>query len=645
MKSKKILKVVLISIVISIIKEIVFTYLLKMPSNYYFDRILISTIIFTFIGLHFVIEIRELYDFIIKYRYKISIICIILFTLLQYSGSSNGILTFCVLEPEKDNTIWGSSNGIRSDEFALETPLAISQTKNGLSFFNEFLRGKNTDVFSTVHAPVKDILSIGKLFNLGYFINSGIGLAFSWNLRFFLLLLVSYELFYIITNNKKYYAFIGAIVITFSGAVQWLSMFDIIICGELALVLLNKFLNSKEFKIRTLCLMGITICAITYVFTFYPPFIVAFGYVFLALGIWIIIKNRKEYKISVKDFIVAILYICFMSFIFYRYYTLSLDTLKILNNTSYPGNRESTGGNGIIYLFSWVVNPFLNQIKFEDNCVLASIISLFPIPLLFSIYYIKNKKNLSFFIPIVLVNILEIIFVIFGIPKFISNITLLSYSTVERISVAVNFANVYMLFYIISNFENKILTLKNKNIILICILVLSIFIGASVNPITKSVYGITQTDIALKIQEIVSKEDGLWISIQDIMSLSNYAVANGAKVVNSSNIYPNEEFFIKVLGNEKAEMQKSIWNRYCHIKVVFDDECYVEELSKDTIVLHINFEKIKELGIDYIITYKNIETFESKGLELEKIYEKKSEKIVTINDEEVDSVYIYKVKK
>lgn len=644
MKNKKIAMTIVLAGIISIIKELIFTYLLKMPSNYYIDRIIISTIIFSFIGVHFVIDLKELYDFIIKHRYKIATICIIVFSLLQYSGSSNGIMTVCMLEPEKDNTIWGKFNSIRSDEYGVETPLAISQSKNNFSYFNEFLRGTSTDVFSTVHAPVKDILSIGKLFNLGYLINSSIGIAFAWNFRFFLLLLISYELFYIITNEKKYYSLVGSILITFSGAVQWLSMFDIIIVGELAIVLLNKFLQSTNFKIRTICLIGITICAITYVFTFYPPFMVAFGYVFLALAMWIIIKNKEKYKISIKDILVAIACISFMIYIFLRYFNLSKDTLNVLSNTSYPGNRVSNGGNGMGYLFSWIVTPLLKTITFKDNCVLASIISLFPLPLIYSIYCIKHKKHLSFFVPITVLTLIETFFVIIGLPSIISKILLLNYTTVDRVAVAINFANVYMLFYTLSNIDAKNLTNEIKNTVLVFLLILGLYSGIGVNPITKSVDGITETNIAHKIQEITSKDDGLWLSIEEIMGLSNTAMANGAKVLNSSNIYPNKDFFIKVLETEKAEEQKDIWNRYCHIKLVLDDTCYVEELSKDMIIMHITSEKIKELGIEYIITYTNKETIENKGLEVETLYENKKEEEFTINGENVNSVYIYKVK-
>lgn len=653
MKKSKIKKIVILvacSIILSMIKEYIFEKIGLTNSRYILDKILINTGIFVFIGIHFIFEIKTIYDFIIKYRYSISLLCIILFTILQYSGSSNGVFTYFMLEPECNNTLSGSFRGIRSDEFGVETVLAISQSRNGFSYFNNAIRGTNTDVFSIVHAPVKDILSIGKLFNMGYFfLNTGMGLAFYWNFRLLLLILVSYELFYIITNKKKYISLVGAIVVTFSSAVQWQfsnALIDIIISGELALVLLNKFLISKEyFKVRLLCLIGITICAITYAFTFYPPFMIAFGYIFLAIGVWIIYKNKEIYRFSIKDIFIIIICIIFITLIFIRYFILSEETIKILTNTSYPGKRINNGGNGIKYLFSYIINPFLKEIEFSDNCALASICSFFPIPLFISIYCIINKKSLSFFIPIVSVTIFELIFVLFGFPQIISKLTLLSYSSVERIALAINFANIYMLFYMICNIKFEFMNEKKKIIIMTILGVMSLYSGIGVNPITKSIDGITETNLAHAIQEIiVNDEEALWISINDIMGLSNYSVANGAKVLNSTNIYPNEDFFTKALGKEETEKQKNIWNRYAHIRIVLDDKCYVESThSKDIIILHLTADRIRELGVKYIITYDKKEIFSDKNLNVQVVYEKIIDKALNLNGKDINSLYIYKI--
>ena len=156
-KRKKIIELIFIAIVASCVFELCITKILNIYSTSSIDRIVVIVGILIFIGLHMIIGIKKLYDFIIRYRYPIGAVCIIVFTLLQYSGSSNGALSYWVLEPEKDNTIWGIARGIHSDEYALETLLAISQKSNHFAYMNRQIRGIPTDVFSVVHPPVKDI--------------------------------------------------------------------------------------------------------------------------------------------------------------------------------------------------------------------------------------------------------------------------------------------------------------------------------------------------------------------------------------------------------------------------------------------------------------------------------------------------------
>lgn len=692
---QKILKTIGISIILAIIYEVFMKFIIKIETNYLIDKIIVDSFIFSFIGFHITFGIKNLYDFIIEHRYKIAIICVIVFTLLGYSGSSNGVLTNWFFEKEKSNVLFGANRSIRSDEYGLETPLAVSQKYNNYKYTNDSLRGADTDVFSIVHAPIKDILSLGKLYNLGYFLlSTEMALAFYWNLRFFGLILISYELFSIITNKNKLISIVATIMLVFSGAVQWTysnAFVDILLWGQLALVLLDKFMISDKFKTRLLCLIGITISAISYVFTFYPAYMICLGYIFFALAIWIIIKNRKKFKITLKDIISIVIGIAVIVTLCLRYLNLSANTLEIISNTSYPGDRIETGGNGIPYLFTYLYNFLLPFINMGDNCALASIISIFPVPMLMAIYYIyKKEKHVSFLLPVSIVAILESVFCISGFPEWLSNITLFKYTIVERVAVTVNFANFYLLIYMISNIQENLVSIKSAiriSLVLICVaafvplptvissrIYLSIFAailclytflflnngdaryrkvlltflviftiigGLLVNPITKGVDAITETDFAKEIKKITKEdEDALWITTDNMMILANYAVANGAKTLNSTNIYPNKEMFELVLGKENAEKQKDIWNRYAHIEVIIAEENKVELVDKDKIRLYLTTEKIKQLNVKYIISYNNL--FEEE-LDVKKIYENRNKEEVTLGGKKVNSLYIYEV--
>ena len=73
--------------------------------------------------------------------------------------------------------------------------------------------------------------------------------------------------------------------------------------GELALILLYKYMNTENLKSRILMLFFMMICAGGYIFILYPAYQIPMFYVFLFLAIYVIIDNRKNCKITKKDII------------------------------------------------------------------------------------------------------------------------------------------------------------------------------------------------------------------------------------------------------------------------------------------------------------------------------------------------------
>lgn len=691
---KKVLKIVAISFLIIVC----YMSAIGTPKNiYWFDKLFINTFALSFIVSHFIFGPKKVWNYIIDNRYKIAVVFLIVCTLLQYSGSSNGVITEYVYEPENSNMLFGIPCFIHSDEYALETMIAVAQKNNDFKQYLNTLRGTNTDLLSIIHAPIKDVLILGKLFNLGYLILSpGMGLAFYWNLRLIAFLLITFELFLIITNKNKKVSAVATICLVFSGVCNWFTWAsEILLWGEAAIVLLDKFMTSNNYKVKMPCIFGIAICAISYIFTEYPAWMISFGYIFLALAIWIIIKNFKEYKFKVIDLGLIGLAILFVGIMCYRYYSLAEKTINIIANTSYPGARIEKGGNGIPYLFSYLYNFLLPFVITADNCSVASIISIFPVPMLMAIYYMyKKEKNISFLMPITIVAVLETIFCISGFPEIISKITLFKYVIVERASVAVGIANFYILIYMLANIQDTLLSMKvmiRGTIILMCTLVfvpfptemssklyLSLFAGIlclltflflnngdkryrnvlmvfmivltitgaiCVNPITKGVYAITDINIAKEMQKVVAENsNALWISYDDTMLLANYLVANGAKTINSTNIYPNEEFYRNVLGDEKLEEKREIWNRYAHVIIELSEENDVELKDKDKVILYITPEKLKEQNIKYIVTKSEKSEFEEYGVNVEVLYKKDKVENKYNAEDEHNAIYIYQVK-
>lgn len=687
---------VIIWTIISIILAIIYTIVCKKLDVYqnslYIERTICVFGFIEFIGLHIVIGFKNLWDFIIEKRYIIALVCLLIFTFLGINGSSMGAITNWILEPNKNNTVLGTYRFIRSDEYAVDTLLTASQLKNGFGHFSNYSGNSNTDMFVNIYVPIKSILSLFRIYNIGYLIpNFSMAYSFVGNFKLIASILITYEFFCMITNKKKYLSVIGTVLVISSSFVNWWfrETIDIIALGELGLIALDKYMLSTTTKRKLLWSTILSYSITSYILILYPAWLISFGYIFFAIGIWIIIKNRKDYKFQLIDvfcFIEIVLVIFSFGIIFYN---VSYDAIKTILGTSYPGARNENGGKGIEYLFSYLYSIYLPFTSNTDTMKYASFFSLFPIPLIMGMIYIyKKEKHIDFILPLLIVLCFESIWCMSGFPEFIAKITLFNKVPVERCAVSVGLGLVYLYIYMFANIDEKFIKQTNCGYISLAILIILFFVplpaeldtrnylnifvmieaggsfillnmgdkkyknvfltfgiimtlisGITVNPIAKGVGPITKTDFAKAVQAEVNKNPNeIWITENMDMVVSNYLVAQGAKTLNATQTYPNEEFWKEVLDNNKEEYRDT-WNRYCHIRVLLtDNDSSVALSGQDKIVLNLNQDKLEELNVKYIVSYD--ENLEEK-VNVKKIYSKKAEKNTNIEGNEVSGIYIY----
>lgn len=78
-----------------------------------------------------------------------------------------------------------------------------------MKLISDIARNESTNIFLSVHPPVLDILTIGRIYNIGYlFLNFDIAFSFAWNLKLIALILVTFEFLQIITKKNKYISFV-----------------------------------------------------------------------------------------------------------------------------------------------------------------------------------------------------------------------------------------------------------------------------------------------------------------------------------------------------------------------------------------------------------------------------------------------------
>ena len=662
------------------------------------NRIMLVSIIYMFIGIHFVFKLSKMYEFIHNHRYKIACAFLLFVMVFKYSGSS--IVNFHVwnglIQPHNDSTryhtLLGNTRPIRTDEWATSTTYILSQSKaqNPFSYFNNVLRGTDTDMFTVANAPVADILMLGRPFQIGFLLfGNDVGLSFYWYARLTAMLLGSYELCLILTKKNRKVSLCGMLVITFSSAVQWWYCMDTLLWGQIAIVLINKFMNTDKKRNKYLCALGILIAGLSYVFVFYPAWQVSFGYVFLALVIWILIKYIKygNYRFNKHDIAVIVATVIALVLLLGRWYILSKDTLVAEMSTDYPGERCEIGG-GARNLYAYFYDIFLPKYDFPNPCEVSSMLSFFPIPMILGlIYVLRNKKDLHFWIPILIVGGFLSIWCIYGFPEILAKITKMSMTTAGRVSIPLGTVCIYMLIYLMGNIEKEgklvnkkltyvltvlftvfvaykakstldfnpnyldnfkmlvaleifgatifgILNINNEKIKNYCIyglIIVALMSGLTVNPVIRTTDIFYTKPVAIKMQEIKEVEpEAIWAVHEDGWYINDYAVANGIRTINSTGVYPNLELFETILG-DKAEENRITYNRYAHINFkVTDEESEVELLYADNVAIRLNYKDLEKLNIKYILSKEDFNEKSFKD-EFEEVYNE-------------DGMYIYKVK-
>ena len=681
----------IIAIIISIL---IATIIVMINKNKILDRIPIFSVGIWFVLIHFIFKVKDIYEFIYKKRFIIAIIFMVYVVVMGYSGSSISVYNDIIQGEYKEedfSTVLGTARSIRSDEWSLNTPVYTSQAvdeDNPYGYFNDNLRGTTTDMSSMVNAPVLDISLLGKPLNIGYIIfGPERGLSFLWYGKLTLLCLVSFEFCMLITKKKKLISLMGMLLITFSAATQWWYSTEIFIWGMLALVLIDKYMLSKDIKKKLLYAFGIFISGLSYIFIFYPAWQLSFGYIYLAVFIWICIKNRKEFKFKFKDFLIISIILLLIGLMVGRFFIKSSEALSLTMNTDYPGQRFEIGGGNYAtkVVFSYLYSFLFPYKEAVNPCEYAGMISFFPVPIILAIIFIvkgiknKNKKMLSFLIPMLLVSLLFTIWTFCQTNEFLAKITFLYMVPANRMAVPLGATQVLLLIYLMGNIGEKDVAIKNKKINIIMTLILNVFIvyfgqktnqafelsstifyicglinlitiyqilnidkeknrnlligiliamalvtGATVNPIQKGISVLNSKPIAKEIQNIVSTDNknNLWIVDCTTFFIPNYVMANGARVINSTNIYPNFDLFKTVLEDEADKEEiRQIYNRYAHLNVEISTENKVELEFVDSIKLYLTTEKLKELTVNYIVsTRNNLQEFDTETIKYEQVY-------------------------
>lgn len=611
--------------------------------------------------------LKQGFELIYKYRFVLSFLLLIMLVSFKISGSSMGCWKLFLGDGESGIRL-GEPRVWRSDEWGTLTPLCFRQQYNTLGAYNRYsqtLGSILTDNMLVYGQPSWDILTLFRPFYWGYlFFGSERGLSWFWCSRLIVLFLSWFELGMLITDGQKKISVMLSVCVSFAPFLQWWfainGLVEMLIYGA-CFVLGSNYLVSRAFNPRKIAVaVGMAVCAVGYVLTFYPTWMVPVAWGFVPLFLWVVIWKFDRKVLRRVDVVPWLLIFVITVAGLTVLAVTSWDVIKAELNSVYPGNAPlSSGGTGLWWMMKYpisLVSRFsMNELIVENS----SIICFAPAGFILALWVIiKEKKKDPLLIFLLGMNLFLAWYYCVGIPKWLAKMLLLSFVNSNRGPQVLGFLRLTLfvravalkekapkrwlaalaavissavpmrlalgftkyepggLRYEYFDTAEKILVVwailavvfyllyrarKSKYtmaVLGVCTVVLASSIW--INPVAKGVPEITKSETMQQIRDLV-KEDpkAIWLVVDMAYPATNIPAMAGADCLNTTQTYPQKTRWEML--NQEGECE-DIYNRYCHIRASLGSKTMLELVSTDYVEVTLSPEDLKKLNIRYIVS-------------------------------------------
>lgn len=611
--------------------------------------------------------LKQGFELIYKYRFVLSFLLLIMLVSFKISGSSMGCWKLFLGDGESGIRL-GEPRVWRSDEWGTLTPLCFRQQYNTLGSYNRYsqtLGSILTDNMLVYGQPSWDILTLFRPFYWGYlFFGSERGLSWFWCSRLIVLFLSWFELGMLITDGQKKISVMLSVCVSFAPFLQWWfainGLVEMLIYGA-CFVLGSNYLVSRAFNPRKIAVaVGMAVCAVGYVLTFYPTWMVPVAWGFVPLFLWVVIWKFDRNVLRRVDVVPWLLIFVITAAGLTVLAVTSWDVIKAELNSVYPGNApSSSGGTGLWWMMKYpisLVSRFsMNELIVENS----SIICFAPAGFILALWVIiKEKKKDPLLILLLGMNLFLAWYYCVGIPKWLAKMLLLSFVNSNRGPQVLGFLRLTLfvravalkekapkrwlaalaavissavpmrlalgftkyepggLRYEYFDTAEKILVVwailavvfyllyrarKSKYtmaVLGVCTVVLASSIW--INPVAKGVPEITKSETMQQIRDLV-KEDpqAIWLVVDMAYPATNIPAMAGADCLNTTQTYPQKTRWETL--DQEGEYE-DIYNRYCHIRASLGSKTMLELVSTDYIEVTLSPEELKKLNIRYIVS-------------------------------------------
>lgn len=655
--------------------------------SFRYHRVAVIFPVAIFVGLHFIIPIKSLYENIFKYRWLIGLFVLVYFMINRFHGDSLYMYDIFGIQSGSGSSlmppVYSVPRALRSDEYLVDNARLLHDMMQGKPY-------GDMGILSYIINPVAIVGTlIFKIFGMEFFY------SFNWYIYRIFGFLISIEFFMLLTKGKKLVSVTATMMLNLSTFFTWWGLPMHFIWSQAAIVCFYHFFSEKTHRRKIMFMIFTGYSALNFIKSFYPAWQVPLAYVSLVLVIWVIIENWENIKNMHKAYFIMIgvaLLLTACAVLVYLY--MSRSYIQSITSTVYPGKRFEKGGNAFVEFFKFYPSTFYSYKDTINNSEFSSFIHFFPIPVILILVEMIRKRKVEFLtIGLFIISVFLFFYCRTGYPVWLAKITLMGYSFPRRcldifgyimvIFFAIGFGRyksedlekerikmlpiviriivdillfavcIYIANYGVkmsclvvgeayyAHIERKLLVpllfgtiyylmLRRLNIrvyyiLNILIIALAFWTGAYTRPISVGLDSIYSKPVATFIKERNEKDSGEWISYASTV-LQSYAASCGADVLNYVNVTPNMELWHKLDPDHEFE---NVYNRYAHVVFYFDKETHFELFSTDVIFVYVSPEDFHYLDVKYI--FSQIELVEDNDyFKLEEIY----------NDA---GVYIYEV--
>lgn len=182
--------------------------------------------------------------------------------LCKINFSSIDIWAQFLNEPDEyKTTLIGTPREIRSDEWLVQSPIFLAQTKNeeGPQIYNSnFAQGNSSALLTS--APALDITNLCKPLNWGFLLlGTEYGFSWYWVFKFLAIIMVSYEIARKVTKKDKLLSITGGLMLGLAPAMMWwfsTAVVEAYIYGFATVILFSYYMENLNWSLWKKILIG-----------------------------------------------------------------------------------------------------------------------------------------------------------------------------------------------------------------------------------------------------------------------------------------------------------------------------------------------------------------------------------------------------